>query len=324
MAESAAIILAAGKSTRMKSDLPKVLHEVCGRPMLSFVLNACRLAGADRLLVVIGHGREQVRESFQDADDLTWVEQNEQRGTGHAVLCCRNALKGFSGHVLVVAGDMPLVRRETISNLLESREQSGDSLMLATTILDDPTGYGRIVRDAESRIVAIVEHRDCSEEQLRIHEVNPSYYCFDAAWMWKALEKVQPAESKGEHYVTDTVRILREMSRPVSAIACVPAEDATGINSRLDLAAVGRLMQDRIQLGLMNDGVTIVDPDNTWIDAEASVGKDTILYPFTYIGTGARIGAGCRIGPFARVPAEEAIPDSSVFGPNALCGAGTP
>jgi bifunctional UDP-N-acetylglucosamine pyrophosphorylase/glucosamine-1-phosphate N-acetyltransferase len=318
--ETAAIVLAAGKSTRMKSDLPKVLHEVCGRPMLSFVLTACRLAGADRLVVVVGHGRELVQERFRDADDITWVEQREQRGTGHAVLCCRESLKDFRGNVLVIAGDMPLVRRETLSSLLEHREQSEDALTLATTVLDDPTGYGRILRDAEGAITGIVEHRDASEEELRIREVNPSYYCFDARRLWEAIERVQPSESKGEYYITDTVTILRQMGRPVSAIPCVPAEDAMGINSRLDLATVGRVMQDRIQLALMEQGVTIVDPDNTWIDADATIGADTVLYPFSYVGAGAKIGDHCRIGPFSRIGADEEIPDGTVLSPTP-CGA---
>ena len=315
MPEKVAIILAAGKSTRMSSDLPKVLHEVCGRPMLSFVLDACRLAGADALNVVVGYGQDKVRGRFRDAESVIWIEQREQKGTGHAVLCCREALRDFAGSVLVIAGDMPLVRRETLAMLFEEREQSGDALTLATTTLDDPTGYGRVVRDANGDVLEIVEHRDCDEKKLAIKEVNPSYYCFDASWMWKALDRIRPEARKGEYYVTDTVRILREFGAGVTALPCVPAEDATGINSRLDLAAVGRLMQDRIQLALMNDGVTIVDPDNTWIDADVTIGRETIVYPFSFLGAGARIGERCRIGPFARVAPEETVADEAVIGP---------
>jgi len=320
LGEVAAIVLAAGKSTRMKSDQPKVLHEICGRPMLAYVLNACRLAGVDRLIAVVGYGKEQVIERFAAEHDVVWVEQTEQRGTGHAVLCCREALKGFKGTVLVIAGDMPLVRRETLVDLIEAREQSGDALTLATTMLDDPTGYGRIVRDSAGRLEAIVEHRDCTEAQRAIREVNVSYYGFDADRLFSALKKIEPEATKGEYYLTDTVRILKAGGHGVSALVRVPAEDALGINSRIDLAVVGRAMQDRLQKALVDEGVTIVDPDNTWIEADATVGAETTIYPFTFIGAGATIGERGRIGPFACVRAGETLQDGAVVGPTAMNG----
>ena len=322
MSETAAIILAAGKSTRMKSDLPKVLHEICGRPMLGYVINACRLAGVDKLVVVVGHGKDQVRELFENERDVTWVEQGEQRGTGHAVNCCRASFKKFSGSVLVVAGDMPLVRRVTLASLIQARQQSGDAVTLATTVLDDPTGYGRVIRDGEGRLEAIVEHRDCTEDQREIREVNPSYYCFEAKRLFEALENMPSDPQTGEYYVTDAIRVLREAGHGVSATVAAAAEDAMGINSRLDLALVGRVMQDRIQLALMNEGVTIADPDNTWIEADAAVGRDTTIYPFSFVGAGAIIGEGCRIGPFASVGRGETVPDGGVILPVAFDGAG--
>ncbi len=313
--ETAAIILAAGKSTRMKSELPKVLHEICGRPMLGYVVSACRLAGADRLLAVVGHGKDQVIERFAAEGDITWVEQIEQRGTGHAVLCCKEALGRFAGSLLVIAGDMPLVRRETLAALLEARAESGDALTMATTVLDDPTGYGRIVRDADGNLQAVVEHRDCTESEREICEVNPSYYCFDAVRLFEALEQLEPAASKGEYYLTKVVGILRSAGQGVSAVVRVPAEEAMGINSRIDLAAVGRVMQDRLQAAIVEDGVTITDPDNTWIEADVSVGRETTILPFTFIGAGATIGSGCRIGPFAWVRGGQTIKDGLVLGP---------
>ncbi len=314
---TAAIILAAGKSTRMKSDSPKVLHEICGRPMLAYVLSACRLAGIERLIVVVGHGRAKVMEAFASDHDISWVHQAEQKGTGHAVTCCKEALANFEGSVLVIAGDMPLVRREALAELLGEREETSDALTIATTELDDPTGYGRIIRDAEGKLQAIVEHRDCNEEQRGIHEVNPSYYCFDARKMFAALERVSPASGSGEYYITDAIRILREQGERVSAHVMVPAEDALGINSRLDLADVSRVMQDRIQVALLGGGVTIVDPDNTWIEAEASIGRDTVVYPFSFIGAGAVIGEECRVGPFAYVKADETVASGAAVGPSA-------
>jgi len=322
LSETAAIVLAAGKSTRMKSDLPKVLHEICGRPMLGFVLDACRRAGVDRLIVVVGHGKQQVRDRFETFDGVTWVEQPEQKGTGHAVCCCQEALAGFSGSVLVVAGDMPLVCGESLVELLQRRVQSGDALSLATTELNEPAGYGRIVRDSRGRLTAIVEDRDCTDQQRAIREVNPSYYCFEAESLWQALDRVTPHASSGEVFLTETVRVLKDMGRKVSADVPVAAEDATGINTRLDLATVNRLMQDRIQLSLMNDGVTIVDPDNTWIDSGVTIGRSTTIYPFSFIGTGARIGEGCRIGPFACLTSGATVPSGTACGSVDRRGAG--
>lgn len=296
----------------MQSDLPKVLHEICGRPMLEHVLQACRLAGIDRILVVIGHGKERVLEHFGSANDLTFVEQTEQKGTGHAVLCAREALADFSGSVLVIAGDMPLVRRESLVHLLHAREQSGDAATLATTVLEDPTGYGRIIRDAEGKLEAIVEERDCTPEQKQVCEVNPSYYCFDRVALFETLAQLKPNGAKGEYYITDVVAQLRASGKPVSALEALPAEDATGINARIDLAMVGRIMQDRIQYALLDEGVTIVDPDNTWIEAGTNIGPDTVIQPFSFIGTEARIGAGCRIGPFVHVPRGAQLEDGTV------------
>ncbi|UCG33858.1 MAG: bifunctional N-acetylglucosamine-1-phosphate uridyltransferase/glucosamine-1-phosphate acetyltransferase, partial [Phycisphaerales bacterium] len=272
--DRAAIILAAGKSTRMMTDRPKVLHEVCGRPMLSYILDACRANGVGRILVVVGYQKERLIDHYVGQNDLVWVEQGEQLGTGHAVQVCQDALADFEGTVLVVAGDMPLVRPETMTRLLEAHESFGAAATIATTILDDPTGYGRIVRDAEGRLLAIVEHRDCTAEQLNIRECNPSYYAFDKASLFDALARTDNENAKGEYYITDAVRILNESGRQVQALEAINADEATGINSRQDLALVSRMMQDRIQAEFMERGVTIVDPASTWIDARAQIAKD--------------------------------------------------
>ena len=306
----------------MKSDLPKVLHDVCGRSMLSFAVTACRLAGAERIFVVVGHRKDEVIARFDGAEDIVWVEQTEQKGTGHAVLCCRGALDGFSGSVLVLAGDMPLVRRHTLAGLHEARTQRSDACTMATTELDDPTGYGRIIRNDDGRLAAIVEHADCTPQQRQIREVNPSYYCFDAAQLWWSLDQVKPQGPKSEYYVTDAIRILGDANKGVSAPIQIAAEDAMGVNSRMDLAIVGRMLQDRLQRLLLDEGVTIIDPDNTWIEAEATIGRDTIVYPFSFVGAGARIGEGCRIGPFGFVASDETVPDRTIIGANTALGAG--
>ena len=231
MTDTAAIILAAGKSTRMKSEVPKVLHEICGRPMLDCVLNACAGAGVERILVVVGHGKEQIRAAFGDRPGCSFVEQAEQQGTGHAVLCCREELAGFGGRVLVIAADMPLVRGATLRALLEESARTGDAITLATTILEDPSGYGRIIRDGAGRLQGICEQRDCTPEQLAIGEVNISYYCFGSGEkMLAALGQVSTDNAKGEYYITDAVRILIEQGHGGGAIPAVPAAEAMGIN----------------------------------------------------------------------------------------------
>lgn len=315
MKKSAAVILAAGKSTRMKSDLPKVLHEICGAPMLAFVIDACVEAGVDRVFVVVGYRKDAVVARFAGRRDLAWVEQAEQNGTAHAVLCCEDALREHTGPVLVVAGDMPLVRPATLRRLLEELARSGDAMTLATTILEDPTGYGRIVRDEDNRLVGIVEHHDCGEGQLKIREVNPSYYCFDGRCLFDALHKISPDNRKGEYYITDAIGVLRSQGLGAGAIAAVPPDDAMGINSRMDLAVVGGVMQKRIQQAWMSRGVTLVDPSSTWINAGAEIGEDTVILPFSFVDGGTRIGAGCRIGPFGCVMRGDQVAAGKSIGP---------
>ncbi len=291
----AAIILAAGKSTRMKSNRVKVLHEICGRSMLAYVLDAAREAGAQRLVVVVGHDRESVMREFAHQPDIVWVHQQEQKGTGHAVQVCREALHGFTGDVFVLAGDGPLIRAQTLARILQEHRDQHAAMTLATSVIDNPAGYGRIVRDAAGQILAIVEEKDATSEQREIHEVNPSYYLFENAALFGALEQIRPNNRKGEYYLTDALAILRNQGRRVTALAAVPAEDVLSINSRLELASVSAVMQRRIQAAVMESGVTIVSPINTWIEFGAKIGQDTVLEPFTWIGAGACIASGSHV-----------------------------
>lgn len=328
MKPTAAIILAAGKSTRMVTDLPKVLHEVCGRPMLAYVVDACRVAGVERIICVVGYRKDDIIRAFAGENDLVFVEQKEQKGTGHAAMVCRDALKDFTGNVMVIAGDMPLVRTETLSLLMETHSNQNSAVTLATAVLDDASGYGRIIRDKYGNLEGIVEHSDCTPEQLQIREVNPSYYCFDKNLLFEALDQIQPNNVKGEYYITDALKILIRGGHRALAITAVAAEDAMGVNSRLELAEVGRLMQNRIQRKLMLSGVTIVDPPNTWIDVRAEFGQDTVIYPFTYIHGRVKIGRRCNVGPFAYLREGTVLEDDVVVGvfteiKNTKLGAGT-
>jgi bifunctional UDP-N-acetylglucosamine pyrophosphorylase/glucosamine-1-phosphate N-acetyltransferase len=291
--------LAAGVSSRMNTQMAKVLHEVCGRPMLAYVLDACHEVGIRKLFVVVGFSSEQVRERFCDYEDIVWVQQDKQLGTAHAVLCCREYLEDFQGETLVLCGDGPLIRAETLKSLIESHEAGQSAATLATAILENPAGYGRIVRDKYNNIQGIVEDSDCTPEQLTIKEINPSYYLFDNQVLFEALENVKPNNVKEEYYLTDAVSGIISTGHKVTAVTAVRPEEAMGVNSRAQLSEASKIMQHRIQQQLMDNGVTIVDPDNTWIDARAKIGQDTIIEPFTYIHGEVTIGQGCRIGPFA-------------------------
>jgi bifunctional UDP-N-acetylglucosamine pyrophosphorylase/glucosamine-1-phosphate N-acetyltransferase len=299
MAETVAIILAAGGSTRMNTQVAKVLHEVCGRPMLAYVLDACRKIGIKKLYVVIGFSADEVKKQFAEADDITWVRQDKQLGTAHAVLCCKEHVKNFHGQTLVLCGDGPSIRAQTLKKIINKHESGQSAATLGTAILDDPSGYGRIIRDDYGNMQGIVEDSDCTPEQLKIKEINPSNYLFDNQILFQALERVKPENVKKEYYLTDAVCDIIATGHKVEAITIVPPDEAIGINSREQLSAASKIMQRRIQRKLMEDGVTIVDPDNTWIDARAQIGQDTVIEPFTYIHGEVKIGQGCRIGPFA-------------------------
>ena len=315
MAEKVAILLAAGVSSRMNTHLPKVLHEVTGRPMLAYVLDACRSVGVEKIYVVVGFGAEQVRERFaDDSSDIVWVHQPKQMGTAHAVMCCKEHLQDFAGQTLVLCGDGPLIRAKTLRTLLEKHETEHPAATLATAVLDDPAGYGRIIRDTYGNIQGIVEDSDCTPAQRAVKEVNPSYYLFNNQVLFQALEKVRPNNVKQEYYLTDALSVIIATGHKVVAITAVRPEEAVGVNSRAQLSVASKIMQHRIQQELMENGVTIVDPENTWIDARAKIGQDTVIEPFVYIHGEVKIGCDCRIGPFAFLRHGTVIGDDVVLG----------
>jgi bifunctional UDP-N-acetylglucosamine pyrophosphorylase/glucosamine-1-phosphate N-acetyltransferase len=313
---STAIILAAGKSTRMKSKRPKPLHEVCGRPMLRWVLDACYEAGCHRVIVVIGFGREEILAEFGSDERITWVEQTEQLGTGHAARMCEDHLRDFHGDVFILAGDGPLIRAQVLKTLHEAHRDEHADASMATAVLDDPTGYGRIIRDQKGDFVEIVEQIDCTPQQREIREVFPSYYCVKAQELLFALSKLKNENKKREYYLTDIYAILRDAGRKIVAVQAVTAEDVLAVNTREQLAQVDSVMQDRIQRKLREDGATIVSGINTYIEAGVTVGPDTTIHPFTFIGRDSSIGAECVIGPFATVPRESILREGSVVAGN--------
>jgi bifunctional UDP-N-acetylglucosamine pyrophosphorylase/glucosamine-1-phosphate N-acetyltransferase len=298
----------------MNTKTAKVLHEVCGRPMLEWVLDACRAAGVQKHIVVVGYGKEQIIDRYKDADDVEFVEQTEQKGTGHAVMCCRDNLAGFTGQTLILCGDAPLIRTETLKVLIEKHEQEKSAVTLATAVMSDPSGYGRIIRDGYGNIQGILEHNDCDERQRAITEINPGYFCFQTPLLLEALDKITPNNVKNEYYLTDALHLLLEDGYKATAVTAVAAEDAMGVNNRQQLSLVGKIMQDRIQEEVMLAGVSIVDPPNTWIDARAEIGQDTVIEPFTCISGAVRIGDNCRIGPFAYLYESADVPADAVVG----------
>jgi len=314
MAKRVAIILAAGVSSRMNTQLPKVLHEVCGRPMLAYVLDTCREVGIEKNYIVVGFGAEQIMSEFGGSEDIAWVRQMEQKGTAHAVMCCREHLRDFDGETMILCGDGPLIQAETLKTLIEKHESEKSAATLATAVLEDPTGYGRICRDTYGNIQGIVEESDCTAEQKKIKEVNPSYYLFNNKVLFDAVEKVKPDNVKGEYYLTDALALIIAAGLKVVAVTAVKPEAAMGVNSRQQLSVASKIMQWRIQQKLMESGVTIVDPDNTWIDSRAKIGQDTQIEPFTYIHGEVKIGNNCRIGPFAFVRTGTVIEDNVVLG----------
>ncbi|MBX3410024.1 MAG: NTP transferase domain-containing protein [Phycisphaeraceae bacterium] len=241
----AAILLAAGKGTRMKSDLPKVVFEVGGRPMVCAVADACRAAGVERIIAVVGHRQELVREALRGYEGIEFAVQTEQLGTGHAVMSAAECFSGVRQSVFVLCGDGPLIRPSTLRTMLERHRGLDAAATLATAEIEDPTGYGRIVRDANRRFLAIVEHRNCTPGQLAIREVNPSYYCFDSQHLFNALKGVTRNPLSGEYYLTDVPGLLLEQGARVEVIEAVPPEDVLSINTPEDLALVDRIFRSR-------------------------------------------------------------------------------
>jgi bifunctional UDP-N-acetylglucosamine pyrophosphorylase/glucosamine-1-phosphate N-acetyltransferase len=309
-----AIILAAGKSTRMKSNRPKVLHEVCGKPMLHYVLAACYAAGVEWPIVVVGYAKDEVMARFAHDRHIRWVEQTEQLGTGHAAKVCEAELRKHPhDDVFILTGDGPMIRPEILRTLLDAHRSDHAAASMATAALDDPFGYGRIIRDGDGNFLDVVEEIDCTPEQREIREVFPSYYCVKSSELLHALSKLKNENKKGEYYLTDIYGILRREGKRITAVQAVAPEDVLAVNTRQQLADVDMAMQDRIQRRCRDAGVTIVSPLNTYIESGCQIGADTVIQPFAFIGADSEIGPECVIGPFAAVPPESIVPEGSTI-----------
>lgn len=289
----AVAILAAGRGTRMKSRLPKVLHQLGGRTLVERVLACASVVQPERQLIIFGYEGEQVQQSLSTWPNLEFVEQTEQLGTGHAVQQLLPHLQGFRGSLLVLNGDVPLLRPETLTRLLQTHQTHGNAATILTAQIPDPKGYGRVFCDANNRVTQIVEDRDCSPAQRQNHRVNAGIYCFDWSQLAAVLPKLQSSNDQNEYYLTDTVSFLS----PVMAVDVDDPQDMFGINDRKQLAEAYEILQDRVKDRWMKAGVTLVDPPSITIDETAQLAPDVVIEPQTHLRGQTVIESGCRIGP---------------------------
>lgn len=293
-----AVILAAGKGTRMKSKLPKVLHQAGGKSMVRRVVDCAISAGAEKIITIVGFGGEEVRREISGVSQI--VEQKEQLGTGHAVQQCMSLLQDYSGDVVVLSGDTPLLRKTTLSSFVEKHQENGGAATVLTAVLSDPTGYGRIIRRS-GQVVGIVEQKDATGEQTPIKEINTGIYCFKSKKLIDALQSLKNENAQGEYYLTDTLAYLGSQGEVIGATILDDPEEALGVNSRTQLAQVEKILRQRKNQVLMDSGVTILDPASTFVDEDVEIGMDTVLHPFTWLEGKTKIGMDCVIGPNSRL-----------------------
>lgn len=295
MENVAAIVLAAGKGTRMKSAVIKVLHQAAGRPMIAWPVDAARAAGAEPVVLVVGHQSEAVSAVFHGSSDIRCALQEEQLGTGHAVACAREALPGFEGTVLILCGDTPLLTGDTLKGLVSRHAASGSVLTVLTAIMDDPFGYGRVLRDDEGRVVRIVEQKDATVDEQAVCEINGGIYCVDSSFLFDNIGLIGSDNAQKEFYLTDLLTIAVDKGLPCQAVCTGDASEIMGVNDRAQLAEVSSILRRRINYDLMCSGVTLVAPEQTYIDHGVVIGPDSVVYPNSFISGATVIGSGCII-----------------------------
>lgn len=304
MSERYAIILAAGKGTRMKSSLYKVLHPVCGKPMVEHIIERVEEIKPNKIVTIVGHGADKVKEQLDDRCD--YALQAEQLGTGHAVLQAAKFLKGKKGTTLVISGDTPLLTSQTLDNLFDYHQGKKAAATILTAHAEDPTGYGRILRDHVGIVDRIVEQKDASIEEARVQEINTGTYCFDNEVLFEALNKVTTNNAQGEYYLTDIISILKEAGLNIAAYQTPDFNESLGVNDRVALAQANKIMRDRINRRHMYNGVTFIDPAATYIDADVKIGAETVIEPGVYLKGDTVIGENCVI------TAQSQIVDSTI------------
>lgn len=293
MTERYGIILAAGKGTRMKSKLYKVLHPVCGKPMVEHIINRVEETKPKEIITIVGHGAEMVKEQLGDRSE--YALQAEQLGTGHAVMQAAQFLEGKKGTTLVISGDTPLLTTETLNNLFEYHQGKNASATILTAQAPNPTGYGRIIRDHVGIVEKIVEQKDASPEEVRVKEINTGTYCFDNELLFDALSKLNTDNAQGEYYLTDIIEILKSEGKIVAAYQTEDFDESLGVNDRVALAQANRIMRNRINHQHMLNGVSFINPEATYIDAGVKIGAETVIEPGVYLKGQTVIGSECLI-----------------------------
>jgi bifunctional UDP-N-acetylglucosamine pyrophosphorylase / glucosamine-1-phosphate N-acetyltransferase len=310
MSNRYAIILAAGQGTRMKSKLYKVLHPVCGKPMVQHVVDQINKLNIKEMVTVIGHGAEKVK--AQLGEESNYALQEEQLGTAHAVMQAESVLAGKDGVTIVICGDTPLIKAETMESLFEHHQKFAAKATILTARIEDPTGYGRIIRDEEGIVEKIVEHKDATETERAVNEINTGTYCFDNVALFEALKNVSNENVQGEYYLPDVIEILKKQGDVVTAYETDEFEETLGVNDRVALAEAERIMRTRTNQLHMRNGVTIIDPANTYIETDVIIGQDTIILPGTMIKGKTVIGSNSQIGPNTEIDTCE-IGDETVI-----------
>lgn len=318
---AAVVVLAAGEGTRMRSATPKVLHRMGGRSLLGHALAAARTLDPGQLVVVVRHGRDQVAAHVSDVDPAAVIaDQDEVKGTGRAVQCGLAALPaaagapggGVDGTVVVTYGDVPLLAADTLRQLVAAHESAGAAVTVLTAVVDDPTGYGRVVRDAAGEVAGIVEHKDADEAQRAVREINSGIYAFDGRVLHDALARVGTDNAQGEMYLTDVLAIARADGRRVVAVTTDDLWQVEGVNDRVQLATLGRELNRRVLLAWMRAGVTVVDPATTWVDVDVELAPDVTLLPGVHLSEGTRVASGATVGPDSTLEACDVGPGARV------------
>jgi len=300
MADLQALILAAGKGTRMKSALPKVLHRLAGRPMIRFVVDTALACGADRVVMVVGHGAGEVRSAVEGLP-VEFVTQEQQLGTGHAVMSARTLVENGPSRLLILSGDVPLLEPQTVAGLADLQASTDAGCTMLTTNLEDPTGYGRVILDDSDQVERIVEQADADDEQRRVRLINAGIYCFRTGLLFRTLAECGSDNAQGEYYLTDAIAAIRGTGRDVRQLEVTDPDQVAGVNTRLELSRMDAVLNRRKLEQLMLSGITVVSPATTRVEWDVEVGPDTVLHPHISLEGRTRLGSGCTVRSFCRI-----------------------
>lgn len=308
------IILAAGEGTRMKSDLPKVLHNVCGKPMIDYLVEVVEGLRLKKIFTVVNRQHDQVIEHLKKNKKVKLVFQKKAQGTADAIRSAKNIFAKSKANILVICADTPLIKKETLQALITRHKEKHSSCTMLTAFPENPFGFGRVLRDQFSKVRRIIEENDATFSQKQVREINSGIYCFNSHDLSQALHQVELNAKKKEYYLTDVVEILYHMEKKIETQACSSAQEVLGINSRMDLSKANDIMRLRIVEELADKGITVIDPKTTFIDNGVSIGKETVIFPFTYIESDVKIGANCSVGPFCHLRSGSVIKDEAIVG----------